>query len=93
MKIAPLQAVATSAPEIPLQPASQDIWDKKYRLKKKDGSPVDNTIDDTFIRVARALSEVEASPEKRTGRPSTAPSRALSKIRWMIFSIKCMRRV
>ena len=66
MKIAPLQAVATSAPEIPLQPASQDIWDKKYRLKKKDGSPVDNTIDDTFIRVARALSEVEASPEKRT---------------------------
>ncbi|MCX7670715.1 MAG: hypothetical protein N2439_11670, partial [Anaerolineae bacterium] len=39
--------------EIPLQPASYDIWDKKYRLKTKAGEPVDQTIDDTYQRVAR----------------------------------------
>ncbi len=27
--------------DIPMQPASLDIWDKKYRLKRKDGEPVD----------------------------------------------------
>ena len=49
---------------IPLQPASEDIWDKKYRLKDKHGNPVDQTIEDTYARVARALADVEA-PEKR----------------------------
>lgn len=51
--------------EIPLQPASFDIWDKKYRLKTKQGVPVDATIDDTYQRIARALSDVEATPELR----------------------------
>ena len=41
---------------IPLQPASQDIWDKKYRLKTKQGEPLDADIDGTYQRVARALS-------------------------------------
>ncbi len=50
---------------IPLQPASQDIWDKKYRLRSKNGDPVDATIDDSWQRVARALSDVEATPELR----------------------------
>ncbi|RUL73154.1 adenosylcobalamin-dependent ribonucleoside-diphosphate reductase [Dyella choica] len=50
---------------IPLQSASQDIWDKKYRLRAKNGEPVDVAIDDTWKRVARALSEVEATPELR----------------------------
>ena len=45
---------------IPVQEASQDIWDKKYRLKTKDGEIIDETIDGTYRRVARALSEVEA---------------------------------
>ncbi len=49
---------------IPFQPASLDIWEKKYRLTTKTGEPVDETIDDTYRRVARALAEVEA-PEKR----------------------------
>jgi ribonucleoside-diphosphate reductase alpha chain len=53
------------AAAIPLQPASQDIWDKKYRLRTKTGEPVDATIDDTWQRVARALSDVEATPELR----------------------------
>ncbi|HEY8585091.1 MAG TPA: adenosylcobalamin-dependent ribonucleoside-diphosphate reductase [Rhodanobacter sp.] len=54
-----------AAVEIPLQPASYDIWDKKYRLKAKSGEPVDATIDETYQRVARALSDVEVSEELR----------------------------
>ena len=50
---------------IPMQPASQDIWDKKYRLKTKQGVPVDADIDGTFQRVAKALSDAEPSPEKQ----------------------------
>ena len=50
---------------IALQPASEDIWDKKYRLKNKRGEPVDDSVDGTYRRVARALSEVEATPELR----------------------------
>src|SRR6202522_3356865 len=46
--------------DIPFQEASFDIWDKKYRLTAKDGSPIDNTMDDTYKRVARALADVEA---------------------------------
>ncbi len=48
--------------DISLQPASQDIWDSKYRLKAKDGTPIDVTIDETYQRVARALADVEAKP-------------------------------
>ena len=53
------------AADIPYQPASVDIWDRKYRLKTRDGRPVDQTMDDTWKRVARALAEVETTPEKR----------------------------
>jgi len=45
---------------IPYQEASYDIWDKKYRLIAKDGSPIDRTMDDTYKRVARALADVES---------------------------------
>ena len=50
---------------IPLQAASLDIWDSKYRLKKRDGTVVDRGIDDTCRRVARAISEVENTDELR----------------------------
>jgi ribonucleoside-diphosphate reductase alpha chain len=60
-----LEAVRSDAVDIPLQPASQDIWDKKYRLKSKLGDPIDRTIDDTFKRVARALADAEDSADKR----------------------------
>ncbi|WP_202843119.1 adenosylcobalamin-dependent ribonucleoside-diphosphate reductase [Luteimonas saliphila] len=61
-----LEAVKTPAQrEIPMQPASQDIWDKKYRLKTKHGAPVDADIDGTYQRVAKALAEAEATPEKQ----------------------------
>src|SRR5262247_106089 len=49
---------------IPFQEASLDIWDKKYRLSAKDGTPVDKTMDDTYKRVARALADVEAEPAR-----------------------------
>jgi ribonucleoside-diphosphate reductase alpha chain len=58
-------AMVRDAAAIPLQPASQDIWDKKYRLKAKSGAPVDGSVDETYQRVARALSDVEATPELR----------------------------
>jgi ribonucleoside-diphosphate reductase alpha chain len=45
--------------DVKLQEASADIWDKKYRLKNKQGDPVDETIDATYRRVAKALSDVE----------------------------------
>ena len=50
--------------QIPFQSVSMDIWDKKYRLKSKQGTFVDNNIQDTYNRVAKALAEVEI-PEKR----------------------------
>lgn len=62
-----LEAVKTAAAEreIPMQPASQDIWDKKYRLKTKTGQAVDADIDATYQRVARALAEAEPTSEKQ----------------------------
>lgn len=50
---------------VPMQPASQDIWDKKYRLKTKQGEAIDADIDGTYQRVARALSDAEPTAEKR----------------------------
>lgn len=49
----------TSTPDVPMQSVSVDIWDMKYRLKAKDGTIIDKTMDDTFKRVARGLAEVE----------------------------------
>jgi len=48
-----------SVDQIAFQEASLDIWDKKYRLTTKDSTPIDRTMDDTWKRVARALSDVE----------------------------------
>src|SRR5688500_9175622 len=51
---------------IAFQEASLDIWDKKYRLTAKDGSPVDKTMDDTYKRIARALADVEREEVRDT---------------------------
>ena len=56
---AKLQLIASNSGEIPLQSASLDIWDSKYRLKTKEGQAIDQDIDETYKRVAKALSEVE----------------------------------
>ena len=50
---------------IPLQSTSLDIWDGKYRLKKRDGGVVDRGIDETYRRIARAIADVEATDELR----------------------------
>jgi ribonucleoside-diphosphate reductase alpha chain len=62
-----LEAVKKDQPAriIPMQPASQDIWDKKYRLKTKSGTPLDADIDGTYQRVARALADAEPSADKQ----------------------------
>jgi ribonucleoside-diphosphate reductase alpha chain len=49
---------------IAFQEASFDIWDKKYRLTAKDGSPIDLSMDDTYKRVARALADVETEESR-----------------------------
>ena len=67
MKTAQLKAInqEVRAVAIAMQSASLDIWDKKYRLKTKDGQVVDETIEDTYRRVARALADVEETAEKQ----------------------------
>lgn len=62
VSIKPQQATETPEPaglDLPLQAASWDIWDKKYRLKSKAGANVDETMDSTFQRIAAALADVE----------------------------------
>ena len=60
------EALSAALPEIAFQEASIDIWDKKYRLKAKSGAVIDQEIDDTYQRVARALADVEQTPELRS---------------------------
>ena len=62
---AQLKALKSKTQEIPFQDASVDIWDKKYRLKTKDGDNVDSNMDETYQRVAKAIAEVE-DEDKRT---------------------------
>ncbi|WP_018233716.1 adenosylcobalamin-dependent ribonucleoside-diphosphate reductase [Thioalkalivibrio thiocyanodenitrificans] len=50
---------------LPLQPAAHDVWDRKYRLRDALGHPLEETPGETLARVARALSDVEATPELR----------------------------
>jgi len=54
-----------SLKDIALQPASVDIWDKKYRLKTMKGEPVDADITATYSRVARSLADVEPTEDKK----------------------------
>ncbi len=65
MNSAPFHVISNVKDEISFQEASLDIWDKKYRLKSKNGEILDHDIDNTYQRVAQALAEVEDSPEKR----------------------------
>ncbi|MRU16500.1 adenosylcobalamin-dependent ribonucleoside-diphosphate reductase [Roseovarius sp. A21] len=44
-------------------PIAQSIWDMKYRLKEADGTPIDETVEDTWRRIARALAKVENDPD------------------------------
>ncbi|MBQ75290.1 MAG: ribonucleoside-diphosphate reductase, adenosylcobalamin-dependent [Gammaproteobacteria bacterium] len=61
-----LKAIPASVSEIKFQEASLDIWENKYCLKTKKGELVDQTMDDTFKRVATALAEVEEKDIQET---------------------------
>ena len=43
---------------------SQQIWDMKYRLKDQNGAFLEQTVQDTWRRIAKALSKVETEPKK-----------------------------
>ncbi|WP_036244652.1 adenosylcobalamin-dependent ribonucleoside-diphosphate reductase [Methylobacter tundripaludum] len=62
---AKLHVIPNTVTEIPFQDASMDIWDTKYRLKTKDGVAIDGTIDETYQRVAKAISAVEKGKTKQ----------------------------
>ena len=54
-----LTAIPSSVSEIKYQNTSIDIWQNKYCLKTKKGELVDQSMDDTYKRVAEALARVE----------------------------------
>lgn len=62
-KSTPMLATELGSDLIPLQETSLEIWDSKYRLKSKDGDPIDGSIDETYQRVARALAAQEREPD------------------------------
>ena len=65
MRNAHLKAVPNSVADIPFQAASLDIWDKKYRLKSRDGVIIDQDIEGTYQRIAKSLADIETTPELR----------------------------
>jgi len=44
-------------------PIAESIWDMKYRFKQADGDPIDLTVEDSWRRIARSLSEAEPERE------------------------------
>ncbi|MEN3796534.1 adenosylcobalamin-dependent ribonucleoside-diphosphate reductase [Aeromonas caviae] len=62
-KSIPVLEGVTASRQIPLQETSLEIWDSKYRLKSKDGAPIDGSIDETYQRVAHALAAQERDPD------------------------------
>jgi ribonucleoside-diphosphate reductase alpha chain len=59
-----------------LDPIAHEIWDMKYRFKRADGTPIDETVDDTWTRVAKALAKPEAGHKR--GRWERAFHQAMS---------------
>lgn len=43
-------------------PIAEQIWDMKYRFKQADGTPIDQTVEDSWRRIARDLARVEQDP-------------------------------
>ena len=44
---------------------SNQIWDLKYRLKTAAGEALDETVEDTWSRVALAVSAAETTPARK----------------------------
>ena len=47
-------------------PIAEQIWDMKYRFKDAQGSPIDQNVEDTWRRIARALVEPEVGNAPNT---------------------------
>ncbi|MCE8525115.1 adenosylcobalamin-dependent ribonucleoside-diphosphate reductase [Ruegeria pomeroyi] len=45
-------------------PIAEQIWDMKYRFKQADGTPIDQTVEDSWRRIARDLARVEQDPDR-----------------------------
>lgn len=45
-------------------PISERIWEMKYQLKEADGTPIDETVENTWARIARALAMAEHEDER-----------------------------
>jgi ribonucleoside-diphosphate reductase alpha chain len=67
------------APTLPR--ISQLIWDGKYRLKTADGVPVDQTLADTWARVASAVAAAE--PEADRARWAQAFAEAMADLAFL----------
>ena len=46
---------------------AEQMWDMKYRLKNMDGYPIDVTVQDTWLRVAKCLAGAEVGYEDFMG--------------------------
>jgi len=42
---------------------AEQMWDMKYRYKEYDGTPIDLTVQDTWVRIADHLASAEVEPE------------------------------
>ena len=49
-------------------PIAEQIWDMKYRFKQADGTPIDQTVEDSWRRIARDLARVEKDPAQWEGK-------------------------
>ncbi len=49
-------------------PIAEQIWDMKYRFKEADGTPIDQTVEDTWRRIATDLARVEKDPAQWEGK-------------------------
>ena len=45
-------------------PIAEQIWDMKYRFKKVDGTPLDQSVEDSWRRIARSLASVEKDADQ-----------------------------
>ncbi|MFD3191862.1 adenosylcobalamin-dependent ribonucleoside-diphosphate reductase [Sedimentitalea sp. HM32M-2] len=44
-------------------PIAEQIWDMKYRFKDAEGAAIDQSVEDTWRRIARDLAKVEQDPD------------------------------
>jgi ribonucleoside-diphosphate reductase alpha chain len=60
-----LKSIPSKVSDIEFQETSLDIWENKYCLKTKQGERVDENMDATYQRVAKALADVETKPKRK----------------------------